>query len=98
MSEETIRARARETYGSDDLQIDDDAMIRPTGDGAWVQAWGRVPAAIFVTAADPIACERCGVEILAGARVEVDLAFQLTHGGGPAECDEAGLVPAREEN
>ena len=53
---------------------------------------------IFVTTADPIACGRCGIAIPAGARVEVGPTFEPAHGGGPAECDAAGLTPAREED
>lgn len=30
---------ARELYADDDINIDDDAAVSRTDDGAWVQAW-----------------------------------------------------------
>ena len=47
MTDEELRDAAREIYGDDDIQIDDDAKIsneNPEKDGgAWVQAWVWVP-------------------------------------------------------
>jgi len=37
-SPELVR-EARETYGSDDIQIDDDAAVAAGDEGVWVQAW-----------------------------------------------------------
>ena len=31
--------KAREQYASDDLEIDDDAKVSESSEGAWVQAW-----------------------------------------------------------
>lgn len=31
--------RAREEYAGDDVNVDDDAQLSHTDDGAWVQAW-----------------------------------------------------------
>lgn len=39
-SDETLRERARAQYGSDEIEVDDDAQISRAQDGgAWVQAW-----------------------------------------------------------
>ena len=35
--------QARETYGSDEIQIDDTAPMSRVSDGAWVQAWVWIP-------------------------------------------------------
>lgn len=35
--------RARDLYQDDELQIDDNAMVSPAGDGIWVQAWVWLP-------------------------------------------------------
>jgi hypothetical protein len=37
--------RATEMYGSDDIEIDDDASVSEATNGAWVQAWVWVPGA-----------------------------------------------------
>lgn len=41
MTREELIEQARAQYASDDLEIDDDAKVSPTGDGTghWVQAW-----------------------------------------------------------
>lgn len=36
-------SRAREAYGSDDVQVDDDAAAVAVDGGVWVQAWLWVP-------------------------------------------------------
>lgn len=35
--------RARELYGTDDIEIDEGAALSPTDDGCWVAAWVYVP-------------------------------------------------------
>ena len=32
-------SQARETYGSNELEVDDNALASRTDDGAWIQAW-----------------------------------------------------------
>jgi hypothetical protein len=46
MEEKAVVEEARKVWGSDDLEIDDDAKVSRTGDqqGYWVQAWVYVPA------------------------------------------------------
>jgi hypothetical protein len=39
MTDEAYRAQAREIYGSDDIEIDDDAKESASPEGAFVQAW-----------------------------------------------------------
>jgi len=36
---ESLRDRARAQYGSDDIEIDDQAEVSVGADGAWVQGW-----------------------------------------------------------
>ncbi len=38
---EVLRAQARNEYGSDEIEIDDEAEVSETGDGTgvWVAAW-----------------------------------------------------------
>lgn len=42
-TDEELRQRAikaaRDLYGTDDIEIDDDAKLSTTDDGVWVQAW-----------------------------------------------------------
>ena len=40
---EAARLQAREQHGSDDCEIDQDAEVLFTDEGAWVQAWVWVP-------------------------------------------------------
>jgi hypothetical protein len=41
--ETDLRNTARELYGSDDIEIDDDAKISEADKGTWVAAWVWVP-------------------------------------------------------
>ena len=38
-ADETDIERAREGYGNDECEIDDDAVCSPSDEGTWVQAW-----------------------------------------------------------
>jgi len=35
--------KAREMYQTDDIQIDENAEVSPSGDGTWIQAWVLIP-------------------------------------------------------
>lgn len=40
IADETLRDRADELYGSEDIEIDDEGVgTAPSDDGVWVQAW-----------------------------------------------------------
>jgi hypothetical protein len=39
-----LREKARERYGSDSVQVDEDADFSESDEGTWVQAWVWVPA------------------------------------------------------
>lgn len=43
LNDDALRAMARDTYGSDDCEIDDNAVVSRGDDGAFVQAWVWVP-------------------------------------------------------
>lgn len=43
MEKEEILQKARHSYLSDDIEIDDDAVLSETDDGVWVQAWVWIP-------------------------------------------------------
>ena len=56
MTDEELREMARKEYGSDDCEIDNNAVVSRGDDGAFVQAWVwvRYPEETIA------ACERCG--------------------------------------
>lgn len=56
MTDEQLRAMARADYGSDDCEIDDDAVVSRGDDGAFVAAW------VWVRYPDDevTACNQCG--------------------------------------
>ena len=48
MTNEELIKLARATYGSDDIEIDDNAVVSCADDGAFVQAW------VWVRYPDPV--------------------------------------------
>lgn len=53
----SLRADAEAEYGSDDIEIDDDASTSPTDDGVWVSAW------VYLANPD---CPQCGADMERG--------------------------------
>lgn len=53
---------ARDAYGSDDLEIDDEAQLSSCDEGNWVAAWVWLPADCCENCGQPLEECRCEVE------------------------------------
>lgn len=79
--------RVESSYGSEDLEVDTDAIFAETRHGVWVQTWSFLPRASFDHEQHDLLCATCGVE-LNNQCLDPDCSADDPHSNGDAYCEE----------